>query len=427
MATDESFPSRSDLLRQMEKANRFAWLVLATELLLIGLLAALVNWNRVVREPVMTAFTIAIMASPIAQSIAISYATKKKRVQDLKESTRFGQYDKYQLQKLFRDTLDKLRLPNDNLPLYIIASPWLNAYTSHLGFGWLFKSVNGIYLNRQTLHKLEPAEVQDIIGHELGHYYRYYLIVDRFRIVTITLGSIIGLLLNQWIGLDGLLAYILLSIASSAAWALSTLPYTRNATAIEYLCDDFGAQVNGVFPSIQGLLKIGLASELECFVMQSVILSKAASHLNPTELIDAITASIPYGQATREEIEQKVKSSVNNRAASQGKSLAGLLRYMWYGDQDEENAESLELEAKKMRKIQSLPRLDWEQVLQNRNQVQFNEVSLPRLIELIESRPTELLFRVPESSDGVHPPLRNRILYLWRHRTEIESTSGIRR
>ena len=427
MSSNDGVPSRSDLLKQMERANRFAWLILAVELILIGLLAALVDWNWVIREPILTAFTIAIMASPIAQSIAISYATKKKRVQDLKESTRFGQYDKYQLQKLFGDTLDKLRLPNDNLPLYIIASPWLNAYTSHLGFGWLFKSLNGIYLNRQTLHKLEPAEVQDIIGHELGHYYRYYLIVDRFRIVTIALGSLIGILINQWIGLDGVLAYISLSIASWAAWALSTLPYNKNATAIEYLCDDFGAQVNGVFPSIQGLLKIGIASELECFVMQNIILSNAASQLNPTELIDTITASIPYGQATREEIEQNVKAAVSKRAANQGKSLSGLLRYMWYGDQDEENAEDLEQEAKKMRKIQSLPRLNWEQVLQNPNQIQFNEGSMQRLIDLIESHPSDLLFRVPESTGDVHPPLRSRILYLWRNRAEIESSSGIRR
>ena len=427
MATNDNVPRRSDLLQQMERANRFAWLILFVELVLIGVLAAIVDWNWVMREPVLTAFTIALMASPVAQSAAISYATKKKRVQDLKESTRFGQYDKYQLQNLFRDTLDKLRLPNDNLPLYIVASPWLNAYTSHFGLGWLFKSLNGIYLNRQTLHKLEPAEVQDIIGHELGHYYRYYLIIDRFRLVTVALGSIVGILINQWLGLDGVLAYISLSIASWGAWALSTLPYNRNATAIEYLCDDFGAQVGGVFPSIQGLLKIGLGSELECFVMQNVILSNAGSQLNPTELIDTITASIPYGQATREEIEQKVTRAVNNRAANQGKSLSGLLRYMWHGDQDEENAEEMELEAKKMRKIQSLPRLPWEQVLQNPNHVQFNESTMTRLIEMIESRPNELLFRVPESSGDVHPPLRNRILYLWRNRAEIESSAGIRR
>jgi len=152
-----------------------------------------------------------------------------------------------------------------------------------------------------------------------------------------------------------------------------------------------------------------------------------SSDLNPSELADTIAASIPYGYATREEIEQRVKREVNHRAANQNKSLTGLLRYMWYGDQDAENVEALAEEAKKIKRLQSMPRLNWEQVLRDPNQVQFTEDSMRRLIELIESRPSELLFRIPESSGDVHPPLRNRILYLWYNRSEIESMLSPRR
>ncbi len=427
MASDDTVPLRSNLMDQMERAKRFAWIVLLVELVLIGVVSAVVDWNWVVQEPVMSAFAIAIMASPIAKSIAIGYATKKKLVRDLKESTRFGQFDKVWLQALFRDTLATLRLPDENLSLYILASPSMNAYARHEGLGMFFKSLNGVYLNRQTLHKLEPAEVQDLMGHELGHYYRYYLVIDRFRIITIALGSVLGVLAIQRFALDGLPAYLLLLGATTAAWTLSTLPYNRNATAIEYLCDDFGAQVGGIFPSIQGLLKMGLAAELECLVIQSVVLSNVASDLNPTELIDAIAASIPYGYVTRDEIEQKVKREVSTRAASQTKSIRGLLRYMWYGDEDAANVEELAEEARKIKKLQSMPRLNWEQVLQNPNQVQFTENSMRQLIELIESHPSELLFRIPDSSDDVHPPLRNRILYIWRNRNEIESMLNVRR
>ena len=323
MTSDSPIPRRSNLLDQMAKANRFAWIVLTLELVLIGIIASIVDWTWVMREPIMTAFAIAMMVSPAAKSIAMGYATKKKLVRDLKESTRFGQFDKIRLQSLFRETLATLRLPDENLSLYILASPSMNAFARHEGLGMLFKSLNGVYLNRQTLHKLEPAEVQDIMGHELGHFYRYYLITDRFQIITIALGSILGIFAIQSLGLDGYLAYLLLLGATTAAWTLSGLPYRWNATAIEYLCDDFGAQVNGVFPSIQGLLKIGLASELECLVIQQVILSKVASDLGPDELADTISASIPYGYATREEIEQRVKQEVKNRSQNQQKSIAG--------------------------------------------------------------------------------------------------------
>ena len=426
MALTTHFPRRSDLIHQMSRANRFAWLLLLVEVAVIGIVAAMVDWQWVIREPILTTIAIGAMVCPFAASIAMHMATKRTCIRDLKESTRFGQYDKIRLQSLFRDTLATLRLPDENLPVFIVASTSINAAAMHVGFGSLLKSLNGIYLNRQTLHKLEPAEVQDIMGHELGHYYKYYLVLDRFRMVTVSMGSLLGILAIQRIGLDGYLGYLLLTGVASVAWMLSSLPYSRNATAIEFLCDDFGAQVGGVIPSIQGLLKLGLASEVECVVMQQAILSKVAGNFNPSELIDAITASIPYGHATRQEIADKVDRELRNRAANNAMSIGGLLRYMWNSDNDSDAAEELQENARKLKKLQSESRLNWEELLPNPNQIQFNEERMRQLISMIESRPNELLFRLAESPDDVHPPLRTRILYLWHNRSEIEAQSRFR-
>ena len=421
MAQAISVPRRADLLDQMHRANRFAWILLLVEIAMIGIVAVVVDWRWVLREPILTTVAIGAMVCPFASSVLIHLATKKKRIQDLKESTRFGQYDKYRLQALFRETLASLRLPEEDLPVYIVASRSLNASAMHVGVGSLFKSLNGIYLNRQVLHKMEPAEIQDLIGHELGHYYKYYLVIDRFRVVTVALGSLLGILVVQRVGLGSFFGYAILMGVPWLSWWLSSLPYTRNATAIEFLCDDFGAQVGGVFPSIHGLLKLGQSAEVECVVMQQAILSKVAGNFNPSELIDAITSSIPYGHATREEITDKVNRELNHRAATNSKSIGGLLRYMWNSDVDADSASELEEEAKKIAKIQSEPRLDWEQLLSNPTQIQFNEDGMRKLIAMIENRPNELLFRVPESSGEVHPPLRTRILYLWHNRSEIEN------
>ncbi len=201
MAEAISVPRRADLLDQMHRANRFAWILLLVKIALIGIVAVLVDWRWVLREPILTTVAIGAMVCPFASSVLIHLATKKKRIQDLKERTRFGHYDKYRLQTLFRETLASLRLPEEDLPIYIVASRSLNAAAMHVGVGSFFKSLNGIYLNRQVLHKMEPAEIQDLIGHELGHYYKYYLIIDRFRIVTVALGSLLGILAVQRIGL----------------------------------------------------------------------------------------------------------------------------------------------------------------------------------------------------------------------------------
>jgi len=55
--------------------------------------------------------------------------------------------------------------------------------------------------------------------------------------------------------------------------------------------------------------------------------------------------------------------------------------------------------------------------------LQFAERSLSRLVKMIETHPDGVLFHTAEAlgeTDGMHPPLKHRILYLWYNRKEIE-------
>jgi len=396
------------------------------EVMGLAIACSFIDWKWIEREPIVTAVAIGVMVCPFVFAILKSVITKKVRIQDLRESTKFGQYDKYRLEALYRDTLEKLGLPDDALPVYIVGSRSINAMAMHWGLGHVFKSLNGIYLNRQSLHKLEPAEIQDIMGHELGHYYKHYLVIDRFRIVTLLLGSTIGVLAAQRVGFDGMFGYLALAGVPAFFWMLSSLPHARNSQTIEYLCDDLGAQVGGVITSIHGLLKIGLDAEVECVVLQQAILSKVAGNFSPSELIDAVALSIPYGHATRAEIEEKVNRELRARAANQTASVGGFLNYIWNSDSDADAAEELKKEAKKIQKLQAEPRLDWEAILANPNRIEIDVERMEELIGLIESRPIEKLFRIPESPDDAHPPLRSRILYLWHNRNEIPGSGSKR-
>lgn len=417
-------PRRSALIDQLARANRQAWVLLVVEVLLIVLVGIFIDWNWVVQQPIMATIAIGYMVRPFGYSLLIQAVQKKTRIQDLRESTRFGQYDKHRLLALYRDTLNRLRLSDDSLSVYITAGRSINAGALHVGLGSVFKWFNGIFLNRQTLHKLEPAELQDIIGHELGHYYKHYLVIDRFRIVTLTLGSLLAIFAAQRFGLANFLGYFILICVPLVVWKLSGLPHARNAHAIEYLCDDFGAQVGGVMPSINGLLKLGQSAEIECAVLQQAILSKIAGNFNPMELVETVLGSIPYGHATRDEIEAQVNRSLRERAANQKMSLGGLFHYMWNSDTDAEAAEELEEQAKRLAKLQLVPRLDWESLLQDPTRVQFSEEGVRALVEMIAEHPEHELFRIPDVMDpslDSHPPLKSRVLYLWFNRTEIES------
>jgi Zn-dependent protease with chaperone function len=418
-------PARAVLLRQLATANRFVWLSVPGQLIAGGCLASLIDWHLVEADPLLPTIALAFMVGPIGLGIMQSWAKKKKEIGDLREDTHFGQYDKYRLQTLFQDTLQKLNLPDEKLPVYITADKFLNAGAMHLGFGGFFKSLNGVYLNRQVLHKLEPEEVQDIMGHELGHYYKHYLLGDRLRAITTALGAILGIYVSQVVGMSSFISIIALSGCTTVFWSASNFQRSRHGQTIEYLCDDLGAQVHGVEASINGLMKLGADSELQQAVLQQAMQSRHYEGLSPAEIMQAVQTAVPYGHVSRDELEQAVERSLKKQATqSQGISLSGFARHFWNSDLEEEAKEEFDEELRKIARIRSASRLNWESILNDPERLHLSEPQIGQLVDMIESQPTHLLFHIPDeagSLDGVHPPLKLRILYLWKNRDEIEN------
>lgn len=386
-------------------------------------LGLLLDWSEVLQQPLTSTIAIAAVVGPFAMSILTFWAQNKKEIGEIKEQTRFGLFDKHQLRNLFQDTLRRLQLPDKRLPVYIVADKFTNAAMLHVGLGGFLKSLNGVYLNRQALHKFTPAEVQDVMGHELGHYYRYYLITDRFRIVTLALGACAGLYAVQLIGLNTYVSYIVLVAIAGALWKLNALLTARHIWAIEYLCDDLGAHVHGVAVSITGLMKLGAEWEVLTAVQQQAAFSAHRGQLSALEVAEAIAAAIPYGHATREELEAAVEKSLKQKA-NRGATVGGFLQYIWRSDGEAEVDEEFELQMKKLNALRTIPRIPWETLLAHPSEIEFNQHRLAALIELIEQFPQAALFHTPEAlggNDPLHPPLKQRILYLWRNRAAIES------
>ncbi len=415
-------PRREDLLSQLEAANRWGAVLVLAQLVGVAILGALVDWSDVLQQPLTSTVAIAAIVGPFAMSILTFWAQNKKEIGDLKEQTRFGQFDKHQLRNLFQDTLRRLRLPDKRIPVYIVADKFTNAAMMHVGLGGFFKSLNGVYLNRQALHKFTPAEVQDIMGHELGHYYRYYLITDRFRIVTLALGVCAGLYAVQIIGLNTYVGYIVLAAIAGVLWKLNAIQTARHIWAIEYLCDDLGAHVQGVAVSIAGLMKLGAEWEVLTAVQQQAAFSAHRGQLNALDVAEAIATAIPYGHASREELQAAVEKSLKQKA-QRGATLGGFLKYMWHSDGQAEVDEEFDQQMLKLQTLRTIPRIPWESLLARPGEIEFTQDRLAALIELIEQFPQAALFHTPEAfgeKDPMHPPLKQRILYLWRNRAAIE-------
>jgi len=417
-------PTREELLAQLDGANRWGAVMVLAQSVAVLILALLVDWNDVLQQPLTSTIAIAAIVGPFVMSILTFWAQNKKEIGDIKEQTRFGQFDKHQLRNLFQDTLRRLQLPDKRLPVYVVADKFTNAAMLHVGLGGFFKSLNGVYLHRQALHKFTPAEVQDVMGHELGHFYRYYLITDRFRIVTLALGACAGLYAVQLIGLNTYVSYIVLVAIAGALWTLNSMLTARHIWAIEYLCDDLGAHVHGVAVSITGLMKLGAEWEVLTAVQQQAAFSAHRGQLGAVEVAEAIAAAIPYGHATRAELEAAVEKSLKQKA-NQGPSIGGFLHYMWHADDDADIDEEFEQQMKKLKALRTIPRIPWETLLAQPGVIEFDQARLAALIELIEQFPQAALFHTPEAlgnNDPMHPPLKLRILYLWRNRTAIDPT-----
>ncbi len=429
MPRTERIPYRSDLIAQLDATNRYAIPVVIFQVVLSAFLIYLIDWPSAIQQPILTTVAIGIFVGPFVLSILQYLVQKKKRIEDLREQTRFGVFDKHLLRKLYQDTLKRLALPDDRLPVYIVADKGSNAMVAHWGLGGLLKWTYGIYLHRQMLHKFNPDELQDVIGHELGHYYKHYVLLDRYRWVMLVFGALLGLYIVQCTDVNTTLGFIILPLCLSGLWWLSGLPLQRNILAIEYLCDDFGAHVHGVIVSINGLLKLGAESEVMTAVQRQAFLSKHSQKLEPQQIVDAIDAAIPYGHTSKEQLLEAVEKELKQKS-SDGISVAGFLRFMWQSDTDAETKQEIENQMLKLRALDEVTRLPWERLLPNPTDIRFDEFSIGSLIELIENFPEGALFRDSEALGimaDTHPPLKDRILYLWYNRDKIERDAGIAR
>lgn len=420
----QAVPDRGELLEVLRRANQSTWGWVATRLVGVIALVYFIDWQAAVRAPIVSVTACLVVLGPFLMGLAQVWGQKKKRVEDIKESTRFGELDKHKLKFLYQETLKRLKLPVPGPPVYVTSDKSLNAGALRLTN--FITGLNGIFLNRQVLHKLRGEEVQSIMGHELGHYYRFNLAGDRFQVLTVVLGALVGLFAVQKVQLNGFLGFLVLSAISYGFWAISNQYRYKFGQTIEYLCDDLGAQVQGVEQSISGLLKVGLDAEVRSLIYLEVMaLNLSNEMLSPEDIAAAIERAIPYGYAGEDELHRSIGNEIKNKKRSnQQTSVSGFIKYMWesdYEDDDEEDLKArLEMQA---RMINQIERHDWESVLDDPTDIRLSTRQAEQLVQLIENEPGKHLFRVPEmlgEGDGVHPPIEQRILYLWKNRNHHE-------
>lgn len=427
MGTKQIIPTREQLLLRLDATNRKAVLWIIFQLVLISVGSCFVDWPAAFGSIWGPATVFAVILLEEVRPVVGLWAKRKIEIKNFKESTRFGEFDKHSLQSLYEDTLRKLGLTDRALPVYITAEQSLTGGAIRQGIFGRMRFLSGIYLHRQTLHRLNPEEVQSIIGHELGHYYRYYLKNEGLAISPLLLGGIGGILIVQQFELEQVPTFSILSIIfiTYATSFINGMFWARTGETIEYLCDDHGAQVNGIYHSISCFLKLGVAAEIQCAIQKQAALAGLKGNVSIHGILETIERQLPYEVVSRGEVEKAIQLATRSQSKQQNNaSLSGFLQYVRNSDQDESVQNQLETFVRQLTVLEKRPRVQWESALDDPLSVTVDEISTSKIIGLIEANPEALLFRSPAETGAVadiHPPLKNRILYLWYNRAAIES------
>lgn len=419
-------PARAELLAKLARANSSAKPALLC-FMAVGVGAGMmIDWQAVIEHWPMAVIGVGIVCGGFLVGAFELMFRKKLRIEHLKSDKPLGNYTRDQLMSLVHEVQERLRLPaNAKIPVYITRDKDYNASAASYGFATWLKPLNAIYLNRQLLHLLQPAELKSVIGHEFGHYYRYFLTWSRGYPLLMASTTLAALYTMQLIGFEnwiGLFATV--GISAASAFVVS-IPMMRMAQTIEFLCDDLGAAASGVVSAINDLLKGGIESELsERVRMKLLQMSLAGQTLPPLEILKLYEEAVPFGKVD----EQKVMNSVDEAAkqvAGKGMSVMGFLKDMW--GSNEVDPDQLQELIAKSQVIQQLPKLNWPAGVGPMRDAGLSEAEIGQLMRALEANPDLLLFHLIGEVPGqqlTHPSFRSRVLYLWENREAIEAQVG---
>ena len=168
-------PSKTELLSEYQKAETIGTWVLGLETSIACLSFVFVSHSFILKNLSESLILAGLAVVPTLLSLAYYFAKKKKRVEDLKPTVKYGHLSKNDLLEVCAEACSKMGIQQADVSFYVTSEKQINASALTLGLGSVFKNLQVVMLNRATLHALKKDELLSVVAHELAHIYRYPL------------------------------------------------------------------------------------------------------------------------------------------------------------------------------------------------------------------------------------------------------------
>jgi Zn-dependent protease with chaperone function len=417
-------PSFHSLLNTFHRSQRASWVLASLMLVAAILLAWRIDWRDVAQQWLYSLIVVGIVPAQYLPGLIMAMVKNRKSIDDLKESTRFGPFDKHLLRRITQDVTRSLGIMNPHVRVYITPDKEVNAMAMSLGLASFLPTYRGIYLHRQTLHIANPETLRSWIAHELGHLYPYALRSDQGLLLKLICGGLLSLWVLQAFPGNVASGVMAACAASFVFLWLVSLPRAGMGHVIEYLCDSCSLRSAGLEHSITDLLVLGREASAHYDLTTSVLrMARDGKTLSEGDALRLYEESLGYGPADREHTMDRIREAIQKRRQeTHGFTWSSLYDFFWRDPSADSQAAQLRDQLlDHHRRLQKIPLLDWQQAIGWDGHSTLSMAQIERLVQYSQQRPNELWFRIPGEMNEVdsHPSCRNRVIFLWNNQREI--------
>ena len=395
-------------------------LIVAEFAVIFALAFVVLDWKLVFTAPTNSLLIFGIVALPTLVSFGRIIAQKKLSVSDTPANRRVGAYSVADIQMLTRDAERRLGVRPGSTRVFVTREKDLNAAAIRLGLGRVFPSLNAIYLNRPALHVLNREELTSVIAHEIAHNERHYLVWDRYLVAHLIFQIFASLFLRQLAVERESLQLLGPLLVAGVYEFLSSRYHRRFSQTLEYLCDDAGAVVVGVDAAISGEIKIARRSEAHSKVLLHALRRKLDDGVGVSakEALEELEEAMPFEHIDHDVVKRELDTRLSAIERDRGVfSLKGFLVFIGVLESWDARNELRE-ELRALEAIHQMPTIEWKPEFQDTQ----------KLVDTIMSAPNTPLFHCRGEilgEESTHPSPRQRILYLWKSRSEIEEERAL--